>query len=180
VQFARLDRTVAVGQGILDEGEMHFAHLGVVLRQGAERAIVHDHAGVLRIDFGIETALLHVVVEGIELARQGGTVRGNIGNWEKFSNQLRAPLRGQPPGLPGRTFQAPCGVVSKLRPTLARARDGLGVDESGINQPVEVLARRVVVQPRRFGKFGDGLPAMLLKLAEQVDPAERSQRAVIG
>lgn len=179
MQFACVDWSITVGQGILDKAEVHFAHLGVALSQGAERAIVHDHAGILRIDFGIEAALFHVVIERVELACQWGARRGDIGKRDEFSNQFRAPLGGQPTGLPGWAVQAPSGMVPKLRPALARARNGFGVDEAGIDQPVEVLSRRIVVKSRCIGEFGDGLPAMLLKLAEQVDPAERSQRSVV-
>lgn len=61
-------RTIRDIQSILHELEMYFAHLGVRLREPGERAIVGGHARAVGRQLYVEAALIHVVVERIELA----------------------------------------------------------------------------------------------------------------
>lgn len=180
MKLACLYRAFAVVQGILNECKMHFADLGVLLRQCCEWAIVHDHAGIVCIDVCIESALLHVVVQRIELACQWRAIGRNIGEGKELSNQLGPPFGRHAPNLPRRACDSSGGKVAKLRPAFADARDGFGVDESCVDEAVKVFTRGVVMKPSCLGELGHSLGTVLLKFVEQVDPAERSQRAVIG
>ncbi len=62
---------------------MHLAYLGVFARERLDGALVDMHAEVLFVDRGVESALVHVVFDHIDLAIGGGALLGSLGAREE-------------------------------------------------------------------------------------------------
>lgn len=82
----------ASDEGILNQCEMHCAHLRVVRSEVAERAIVHRHLRAAVLNVGIESALLHMVVENVQLPFQLSTFGRHFAERQQPANQRRSLL----------------------------------------------------------------------------------------
>ena len=74
MKFPRDERAFSKLKRILDEREVAPADLGVVPHQVPERAFAHGDLRGIRVDLGIEAALVHVVVQHVELSLNGRSV----------------------------------------------------------------------------------------------------------